>query len=168
VTAFTGTIPTIAPGDTTTLSGNLATYRDALKGLSEAWTSYTPTWTATTSNPTLNNGTLVGHYMQVNKFVSFWIVLTFGSTTAVGSGIYQMTVPVAPFVGHPMAFDIQYFDTSASTVYRGQTSFVSGSKFNMLYDASTAGGALAALSNAAPAIPAVGDVYRILGTYEAA
>jgi hypothetical protein len=44
--------------------------------------------------------------MQVNKFVSFWIKLTIGSTTTVGSGLYQITLPVTPFATHPVHFDI--------------------------------------------------------------
>jgi hypothetical protein len=170
VTAFTGTIPTIASGDTTSVPANLAIYRDALKGLSDPWSTYTPAWTATTTNPTLGNGTLVGHYMQVNKFVSFWIKLTLGSTTTVGSGLYQITLPVTPFSTHPVHFEIVYFDSSAGAQYRGVTSQLTApAKVNLLYDASTAGGAMSGFTNAVPAVPATGDVYDISGTpYEAA
>lgn len=59
-----------------------------------AWTSYTPTWTASTSNPTLGNGTLTGSYVQIGKTVTAQVTLTFGSTTTLGSGVYRWSLPV--------------------------------------------------------------------------
>ena len=57
--------------------------------------SYTPTWNAGTTNPTLGNGTLVGRYVQIGKTVHATISLTFGSTTTIGSGAYTFGLPVA-------------------------------------------------------------------------
>lgn len=168
MTLFTGTIPTIASGDTTTVPANLATYRDALKALSEAWTTFTPTWTATTTNPVLNNGTITGHYAQINKTVLFWIKLTVGSTTTVGSGIYQLTLPVATVTNHPGIFDISYLDSSAGATYRGLTQLATASKANLLYDSSSAGGIMVAFTAVAPVVPATGDVYSVTGIYETA
>lgn len=55
--------------------------------------SYTPTWTATVSNPTLSNGSLSGAYLKMGKLVFLSIVLQFGSSTSVGSGVYSFTLP---------------------------------------------------------------------------
>ena len=55
MTTWTGTIPTLAPGDTTAVTTGLATYADALQALSEAWTTYTPTWSASTP-PAIGDG----------------------------------------------------------------------------------------------------------------
>lgn len=100
MTLFTGTIPTFASGDTTTVPTNLNTLRDALKGLSEAWTAYTPTWTATTTNPVLGNGSFNGSgYLRVEKLIIGRLVLTMGSTTTYGTGTHSLTVPVAPATG---------------------------------------------------------------------
>lgn len=79
--------------------------RDALTGIQAAWTAYTPTWTAATTNPTLGNGTLVGSYLQVGNTVLWKFDLTFGSTTTAGSGNYVFTLPVTHATvtqGHPM------------------------------------------------------------------
>jgi hypothetical protein len=170
MTTFTGTIPTIASGDTTTVPTNLATYRDALKAATEAWTSFGSgsSWTATTTNPTLGNGTWVGHYRQLDKTVDFWIRITVGSTTTAGSGIYQVTLPVTPIAGHPCRFGVAFSDASASATYFGMTAFVSGAKVNLLYHSSAAGGALGAVGNTTPAAPATGDTYDVWGSYEAA
>lgn len=60
-----------------------------------AWTTYTPTWTAATTNPTLGNGTLVGRYMRVDgRTIVAHINLTIGSTTTLGTGGYSFALPV--------------------------------------------------------------------------
>jgi hypothetical protein len=58
-------------------------------------TSYTPTWTATTTNPVLGNGALAGYYIRTGDVVWFRIVLVAGSTTTFGSGTYRFSLPVA-------------------------------------------------------------------------
>lgn len=61
--------------------------------LSAAWVSYTPTWTAVTTNPTLGNGTIAAAYMKIGKTVHFRVKVTFGTTTTLGSGAYGLTLP---------------------------------------------------------------------------
>jgi len=68
---------------------------DALNGVTPTWTSYTPTWGATGTDPVLGNGTIIGRYAQVNKIVTYQIHLTAGSTTTFGSGLYSLSLPVA-------------------------------------------------------------------------
>jgi hypothetical protein len=67
------------------------------------WKDWTPTWTASTTNPSIGNGTLLGRYSVVGKIVICKIFLQFGSTTTAGSGAYSFTYPVTPknyrFVG---------------------------------------------------------------------
>lgn len=64
-----------------------------------AWQSYTPTWTATTTNPTLGNATLTGRYVQIGKVVTININLTFGTTTALGTGNHYFSIPVTAATG---------------------------------------------------------------------
>lgn len=61
--------------------------------LGGAWTSFTPTLTATTTNPTVGNGTLTGGYMQAGKLLVVSYSWTFGSSSAAGSGTYSFTLP---------------------------------------------------------------------------
>jgi len=58
-----------------------------------AWTSYTPSWTGSTTNPVLGNGTLVGRYQKTGRQVVAHINLTTGSTTTYGSGNYNFSLP---------------------------------------------------------------------------
>lgn len=59
----------------------------------EASGTFTPTWGADTTNPTLGNGTLTGHYARKGKRMCVSISLTFGSTTAPGSGNWFFQLP---------------------------------------------------------------------------
>ncbi|MGW1160354.1 hypothetical protein ACWD48_19480 [Streptomyces sp. NPDC002519] len=58
-----------------------------------AWTSYTPTWTASTTNPSVGNGTLIGRYQLFGKTCHLQINLVTGSTTTYGSGTYTFALP---------------------------------------------------------------------------
>lgn len=56
-------------------------------------TAYVPAWTASTSNPTLGDGTLQGRYIQVGKLVIVFISFVFGSTTSFGVGNHYISLP---------------------------------------------------------------------------
>jgi len=60
-------------------------------GASYAWTNYTPTWT----NLTVGNGTVVARYLKVDKLMTVYVLLTFGSTTSITGAVPQFTVPEA-------------------------------------------------------------------------
>lgn len=65
-------------------SSNVATYP----------TAWVPTWSAASGGTSIGNGTLVASYIQIGKIVHFRIRLTFGSTTAGGTGIWTFTLPL--------------------------------------------------------------------------
>lgn len=58
--------------------------------------SYTPTWTAASVNPTLGNGSLSGQYVKTGKRVDFTFVLSIGSTTTLGTGVWYFSLPAIP------------------------------------------------------------------------
>lgn len=58
-----------------------------------AWNTWTPTWQANTTNPSLGNGTLIGRYVRIGRTIIFHINLTPGSTTTFGSGPYFFATP---------------------------------------------------------------------------
>jgi hypothetical protein len=60
-----------------------------------AWTTYTPTWAGSGSNPAIGNGTLLGEYNKIGRQVSFRVYMLGGSSTTVGSGFYSFALPVA-------------------------------------------------------------------------
>lgn len=60
------------------------------------WQSYTPVWTASTTNPSIGNGTLSGRYCVIGKLITAKIFLQLGTTSTPGSGAYSFTFPIAP------------------------------------------------------------------------
>ncbi len=58
------------------------------------WQAYTPVWTASTTNPSIGNGTLVGKYINIGKLVTANIMLTAGSTTTFGNGTWAFSLPI--------------------------------------------------------------------------
>lgn len=63
-----------------------------------AFTSYTPTLTASTTSPTLGTGSsATGYYKRIGHRVTGYANIAFGSSgTAAGSGAYLILLPVAP------------------------------------------------------------------------
>jgi hypothetical protein len=55
--------------------------------------SWTPLWTASTTNPVLGNGSLSGQYTLIGKrcWCDLWLVA--GSTTTFGSGVWYFSQP---------------------------------------------------------------------------
>jgi len=127
--------------------------------------TFTPTWTASTTNPTLNNGTLSGRYFRLNKMIFCQIFLQFGSTTAAGSGSYRWALPVtartpiATFlsIGSGRFYDASTFTATLTTViFGGTTTYV-----NMYYPSTFIG-------STSPVVPANGDEFHLNFWYEAA
>ena len=65
----------------------------------EALQTYNPVWTASTTNPTIGNGTLAGKYLIMGRLVFSSIKIIAGSTTDRGSGTYRVSLPFTGAVG---------------------------------------------------------------------
>jgi hypothetical protein len=65
-------------------------------GGGSAWTAYTPSLTAVSSNPVLGSGaTIAGRYMRVGRTVTVQVNIRFGTSgTGAGSGFYEISLPV--------------------------------------------------------------------------
>lgn len=71
----------------------VASMFDDYEALTNAWTSYTPSWIGSTTNPTLGNGIRNGAYIVTGKRFEVAIDITWGSTTSAGSGIWTFGLP---------------------------------------------------------------------------
>lgn len=165
MTVYTGTPGTLSAGDTTNLLTVVNDHRDALKSITDAWSTYgsASSFTGSGSNPT--GQTWVGHYSQTTKTVKFWVKVTLGA--GVGSGTYRIALPVSIHASHPGLFEVRLTDTSAGLLYRGVTWSPSGTTLSLAYG-STASSQIAPVTPTAPFTFASGDVIDVLGTYEAA
>lgn len=63
---------------------------DAITG---PWTSYSPVWRSSGTQPALGDGTLVGAYSQSGQYGQVSIVLTIGAASTFGTGIYRFDLP---------------------------------------------------------------------------
>lgn len=61
-----------------------------------AWANWTPTLTASTTNPTIGSGTLTGRYVAVGKLVIASVYIAFASDSNAGSGVWRISFPVTP------------------------------------------------------------------------
>jgi len=66
---------------------------DRWSELYSPWTYYAPAWSASTTAPTLGNGTLVGAYLVAGKTVYLRMRLQIGSGTSPGSGAWSFSLP---------------------------------------------------------------------------
>lgn len=137
-----------------------------------AWTSYTPAWTATTTNPVLNNGTIVSAYSQIGKVVNFRIRLVMGSTTTFGSGTYTFSLPTTAVDPITTSYfpigQWQALDASSGNNYGSQNGMFTSTTFQLLIPSiATAGQFGGLVTAAAPVTWAVSDVIQIKGSYEA-
>lgn len=120
--------------------------------LAAPWDTYTPTWTAATTNPALGNGTLVGRFRLIGRTVVCRIHLVAGSTTTFGSGAFRFALPLAaattgtnlPQVGEAVLLDegVTWYDAKAyigsgDSFVQLQTANVSGTRVRLSFVDST-------------------------------
>lgn len=143
--------------------------RDQFNSFFGAWSSYTPTWTAATTNPVLNNGVLVGRYMKIGRTIQYHINLIPGSTTTFGSGGYSFDLPAtsanagASYVGNSHLL-------AGGTRYAGQNVVSpNASTTSPFFPTNSTTTTLSQMSPTVPINPlASGHQLRITGVYEAA
>jgi len=120
MTAWNDTLPDIGSGGEI-LGEDIAMLIEAIHGLADAWTPFTPTWTSSGAAVSLGNGTITGKYQQVGKWVEYRGLLTMGSTTTYGTGVYRVTAPVTPvgieLVGVAQLLDSGTQDKAASCYF---------------------------------------------------
>lgn len=124
----------------------------AASGGGFTFTTYTPTLTATVTNPTLGSGaTSSGRYAQSGKLVFVTVLILFGSGMTAGSGTYQIALPVTAATaavnqGVPLGFGWLVGTSRIHTLI----DFVDNSKLQMRYLTAFASGFGTLVSNANP------------------
>lgn len=134
--------------------------RDAVNGIQSAWTTYTPTWSSSGTQPTLGNGSATGRYMRVGKTLHYVIVVGVGSTSTVGTGSYVWSLPFTVATPGRAAGYGGMFDASAAVDLTRVAIFVSSTTVGLSDAVGVRVGA------AAPVVPANGDFFSIAGTLE--
>ncbi|WP_420034710.1 hypothetical protein ACN2WE_21520 [Streptomyces sp. cg28] len=148
--------------------------RDQFNSFLGAWSAYTPGWYAETgSAPTLGNGTLTGRYLKTGRTVDWVAQLTWGSTTAAGSGAgsenWMFGLPAAPAAGFTQRIiNVDVFKSSNSLHYGGTAiySTTNGGVFRTIV--SNRADSNAVWDSVFPITFAAGDILYASGRYEAA
>jgi hypothetical protein len=145
--------------DSTTATG--------LKWNNDAWISFTPTLTASTTNPTLGTGSnRLGYYTQIGKLIIYAFEVRFGSSGAsAGSGNYRISLPVTAKADplYARGGSLTYNDASAFTARLGVAIIADPSYVELNFDAGTF-----YVTNSAPFTWSNDDGIRGTLIYEAA
>jgi hypothetical protein len=135
----------------------------------QAWTSYTPVVTASTTSPT-NWGTATGRYTQNGKLVVYTYRLICGPSFTAGSGMYYISLPVTaaragstPWVGGGSTY---LYDSSTQNGYNGLAYLSSTTVLQIIYPLPS--GTSNYIGAAAPWTWANGDEINGIFIYEAA
>jgi hypothetical protein len=107
------TFSTPAPyvtGSTTLQSISATTFNLSGSQIDSAWTSYNPTWTAASSNPVLNNGTMTGSYKLIGKTCFVRGRLLMGTTTTYGTGAWYIGLPFAAASDYGVQIPVSMLD----------------------------------------------------------
>lgn len=167
MTAWTSTPRTWVAGEVPTATHFNENVRDFGRAFADAWASYTPTLTASTTNPT--NWTQTGYFMQAGKLVIAKLLLTAGASMTAGSGTYRIALPVNAntAIGTQYIGTLTLRDASTGNTFYAQAA-VSNTAYITLNYAATYGGGAANVANNAPWTWAASDFIAATIIYEAA
>lgn len=161
--------PSLTTPITAARLNNIEAFLAGMSTIQDAWTDYTPTWTATGGTPTIGNGTLAGRYVKVGKLVVLNIAVVMGSTTSIGTTTaWTFSLPfAAASSGLTQVLTVRVLDTlPTATAYVGHGAVASGgSTFAIRTHAATA---LVGYNSPFSFTVADSDSIHISGTYEAA
>jgi hypothetical protein len=148
-----------------TTSGQVLTAA-TMNTIGAAWETWTPTLTASTTNPTLGTGsTATGKYGRVNKQVFGNVTITFGTSgVAPGTGFYYVSVPVTAIASGVTVGSGFILDSSTGLLRHVELSLDSTSRMSLLLDNTSSYG----VGAANPWTWAASDQFRLSFTYEAA
>lgn len=136
--------------------------------LASAWVAYTPTWSASGGGHAIGNGSLVGARRLIGKTCYWRIIMTIGTSTSAGTGVWSWGLPVAAHGSMPLASPVGTagaFDASATGIFAGNVVLISGTGVGVI-DVGAA--ANARWQNGTPFGIASTDTLVLAGVYETA
>jgi hypothetical protein len=164
---------TWAVGETVTAAMLNTEIRDQWASVLAAWTPYTPTWTAVTTNPAIGNGTISGQYMKIGRTCVVVFQVTMGTTSTYGSGFWRIGLPATAAVvsgGSPGVMNYMYSRSGNPNFMIGAGAVPNGGNNtdNMWLPSLTSIGDWNTINESTPVAPAAGDILRGYGTYQTA
>ena len=132
------------------------------------WQTYTPTLTASTTNPT--GWTQTGRYTRIGDTIVASFKLTAGGGMTAGSGVYYVALPATAdtTVGTNMALGTAYVVGLSASIWTPAVVLDSSTRVRLCWPANIAGGSPSLLSHNVPWTQAAGYTIAATITYEAA
>lgn len=133
----------------------------------DAWTTYTPVWSANSGSTVLGNGAITGRYRITGKTGMLNIGLTWGTTTsATGTGSWAFSLPFTPLANGLLLAYVD--DASASQRWAGTARIIASSSTgdNMRVVMLASNGGINGAAN--PMTWAANDLLILHGTLEIA
>lgn len=132
-----------------------------------AWSSYTPTLRATTTDPT--GWTETGYYTQIGKTVIAKFALSAGGSATAGSGYYRVALPVS--ARSTMDMDVSQhcvlYDYSTGSQIYGSAYIAASDTANCYFSYATSATTLGNVGSSTPWTWAASDAFRGQIIYEA-
>ena len=144
------------------------------QALGGAWTTYTPAWTSSGTQPAVGNGTASGRYIVVGKFAVVEAGVRFGSTSTYGTGAYFLSVPAQAQMRDNAATNgkvvgMAFAEDAGAAFYPGWASREDAGKvFMSVINASGTYGLFNSVSNTVPFTLGNGDGIFMRLMYEVA
>lgn len=149
------------------MTGTLTLNPTTIGGAIGNYSSYTPTWASSGTQPAFGNATVTARYAQLGKFVHVAISIQFGSTSTFGTGNYTLSVPVNFAGGQAICGFARIYDNSSGNTGIVTCAVVSSSAIQFEYGA-TYLGTNALVGAAAPWTWAQLDIINAVLVYQAA
>ena len=102
-------------------------------GSAFAGSTWTSTWSASGTAPSIGNGSLAGSYQQIGKLVIATFRFAPGTTTTFGTGQYSWSLPVTAQSANVTAAYANVFDASFGT-FGGGCHLTSTTAFSVWFD----------------------------------
>lgn len=141
--------------------------RDFFRAFTDAWTSFTPTLTAATTNPT--GWTQTGYYARAGKLAHVKGILTAGGSMTPGSGVYRIALPAdanTSITDCVLAGSAFLVDASTGNVLSHAVIYSNAAGYVCLKYGT--GGAGSIVAHDVPWTWAAGDTIQFAFSYEAA
>jgi hypothetical protein len=136
--------------------------------IDNGWTAYTPQWTAASSNPVINNGTIEGYYKVIGKTCFVRGNIAMGSTTTFGSGEWYVSMPFTASHADAILMTVTLLDNGSGWYNATMAGARAGFNHKAPIQYQSAGGTANDVNSTQPFTWASTDRFMWNGSYEIA
>jgi len=136
--------------------------------IDNGWTAYTPEWTAASSNPVINNGTIEGYYKVIGKTCFVRGNIAMGSTTTFGTGEWYVSMPFTASHADAILMGATLLDNGTAWYNATMLGARAGFNHKASIQYQTTGGTASDVNATGPFTWASGDRFVWNGSYEIA